>query len=592
VSAKRQLVDRIRAHAGSLGSATAVEQGRRIVTYAELDRLVARRASELLAQGVSASYVAIERRKSPEFVVDLLAVFALGGTIVPLDPDGPPDRRATFLDLVRPDFLLGDGGSAVPLAGDPARHGTAEGAGVYFTSGSTGLPKPVLGSADGLRTFIDWFCPEFGIGPGDRAAYVAGVSFEATMREVFPPLAAGAALVLPDDADARSPEATVAWLARARATIVTVVPSVARTWLRHGRTACPQVRAAFFIAEPLTAGVLGGWRATFPNTETLVSSYGSTESGQATICRRVSPGEESLDLVPAGRPVPYARCCLIDPASPLDPAVVRERLDRPAAGGEIVIVSRACSHGYLGLPEENAARFADLGGGEIAYRTGDLGRIDERGDLVVQGRVDDEVKVNGVRVHPAEVTRALRAHRAVGDAFVIATRAGEDARLTAFVVPAEGRALGVPDLRRDLVDTLPLAMIPARFVEVAELPASRTGKVDRAALVRLAEERAAGDFVAPSGDAERWVADRFAELFGIQRVSATDDLFALGGDSIVAGRLASRMARDLGVTLSLRAIFTGASVAGIAAAIVEEQLLVADPDELRALLDAVEEPTA
>lgn len=591
MSAKRELVERIRSHAGPLGSAVAIHQGVRAISYAELDQLVERRAAALRDQGVSRSFAAIERRKSPELVVDLLAVFAVGGTIVPLDPDGPPDRRATFLDLVRPDVLVGEGGRVTRIQGDPSRHGTAEGAGVFFTSGSTGLPKPVLGSAAGLLTFIDWFCPEFGIGPGDRSASVAGVSFEATMREVFPPLAAGAALVLPEDADARSPEATVAWLARAGITIVTVVPSVARTWLRDGGTACPSVRAAFFIAEPLTAGVLGGWRATFPNTEVLVSSYGSTESGQATICRRVSPAEEAMDVVPAGRPVPYTRCCLIDPGSPLDPNAIRERLDRPAASGEIVIVSRACSHGYLGLPEENAARFADLGGGEIAYRTGDLGRLDERGDLVVQGRVDDEVKVNGVRVHPAEVTRAIRAHRAVGDAFVIAGRTDDGARLTAFVVPAAGsRGLGVGDLRRDLVETLPLAMIPARFVEVGELPISRTGKIDRAALLRLAEEPETDAAVAPRGDVESWVADRFTELLGVQCISATDDLFALGGDSIVAARLASRVARDLGVTLSQRAVFTGATVAGIAAAIVEEQLLAADPDELRALLDAVEDP--
>src|SRR5206468_7878369 len=125
-------------------------------------------------------------------------------------------------------------------------------------------------------------------------------------------------------------------------------------------------------------------------------------------------------------------------------------------------------------------------------------------------------------------------------------------------------------LRRDLVETLPPAMIPARFVEVSELPRSRNGKIDRAALVRLAEDRAAPHrHVAPSGDVERWLAGQFAELLGVERASATDDLFALGGDSIVAMRLASRIAGDLGVELSQRAIFGAATIAGIAAAIRE-----------------------
>jgi acyl carrier protein len=344
--------------------------------------------------------------------------------------------------------------------------------------------------------------------------------------------------------------------------------------------------------------VLTAWRTVFPRTRVQVNSYGSTESGQATIYKRVTDGQDPTERIPAGRPVPGTRYCLLKPEETLDADVVRARLDGSATSGEIVIVSRSCSHGYLGMPEENAARFADLGDGEIAYRTGDLGRVDDNGDLVVIGRVDDEVKINGVRVHPAEVTRAIRARRAVGDAFVTATRtddgrAAGDARLTAYVVAAEGQVLSVPELRRELMDVLPLAMIPARFVELAELPTTRTGKIDRAALKTLAEDgRPANEFVAPSGEIECWLADQFVELLGAERVSATDDLFALGGDSIVATRLAARICRELGVDLSQRAVFAAATVTGIAAAILEEQLLSVDPGEVDALLDALEEPRA
>ncbi len=585
VNDKQHLAELVRSHADGLDSRIAVEHGERSITYAELGRLIDLRVSALLAQGASGSFVAIERRKSAEFVVDFLSVLAVGGTVVPLDPDLPVDRRSTFLELVRPELLLRDS-EVVQLGGDRSRRVAGDGAFVYFTSGSTGVPKPVLGSAGGLRAFVGWFCPEFGIGVHDRCAFVAGPSFEATLREVFPPLSAGATLVVPEDDDVGSPEATVAWLARKDVTVVTVVPSVARTWLR----------AVFFIGEAPAADVLIGWRTMFPGTAVLVNSYGSTESGQASIYNRVAPGEETAEIVPAGRPVPGTRYCLIEPGAAFDAGLVRARLGRPATSGEIVIVSRSCSHGYLGVPEENAARFADLGEGVTAYRTGDLGRVDENGDLVVTGRVDDEVKINGVRVHPAEVTRAIRAHRAVGDAFVTATRVGAGtaaggARLTAYVVSAGDRDLSIAELRRDLVEALPLAMIPARFVEVTELPTSRTGKIDRAALVRLAEDAPpANDFVAPSGDIERWLAGQFTELLGVERPSATDDLFALGGDSIVATRLASRVCRDLGVTLSQRAIFAAATIAGIAAAIVERQLLSADPAELRALLDALDGP--
>jgi acyl carrier protein len=207
----------------------------------------------------------------------------------------------------------------------------------------------------------------------------------------------------------------------------------------------------------------------------------------------------------------------------------------------------------------------------------------------VIGRADDEVKINGVRMHPVEVTRALRSLPTVADAFVVAVRQPEP-RLSAYVVPAAGTPFSVTDLRVDLLDVLPLAMIPSRFVELAQLPLTRTGKVDRAALTALAQEHAdtAAAFVAPDGEVEHWLAERFTELLGRARVSADDDLFALGGDSITATRLAARIADDLGVRLSLREIFAAATVAGIAEAVLQEQLLGADPDELDALIDALE----
>jgi len=588
--AKQHIVDLLRPHATAPGSGTAIEHGQRSVTYREMVELVDDRAAELRRRGAGGALIAIERRKSLEFVVDFLAVYAVGGTAIPLDPDLPADRRATFAALTRPRFVLRDA-SVVPIEGgrDPgASEVPADAAFIYFTSGSTGIPKPVLGSASAQWTFLRWFCPEFGVGAGDRFAFMSGLSFEASLRDIFPPLAGGATLVIPEDADSESPETTVGWLAEQRITVLTAVPSVARSWLRHGRTPCPDVRAVFFVGEPLATDVLDAWPTVFPRTGIRVNSYGSTEGGQATIVRRVAAGERFADRVPAGRPVPGTRFCLIDPAARLDAALVRSALATPdpAATGEIVVVSRSCSHGYLGLPGEQSARFADLGDGVTAYRTGDLGRVDAEGELVVIGRADDEVKINGVRVHPAEVTRAVRAQRGVADAFVVATEGG----LTAFVVPAEGGPLAVPELRRALLDVLPLAMIPARFVETDALPTLRTGKVDRTELVRRASLDAAREaYVAPANDVEEWLADAFGELLEVDRPSATDDFFALGGDSIAATRLSARITRDFGVALTQRDVFAAATLTGIGEAILEQQLLAADPAELAVLLDALDE---
>lgn len=565
MNSKERLVALIRSHTDGV----AVRHGDRVVTYADLGRKIDGRA-HMIRPG---EIVALERERSADFVLDYLAVLAAGGVAVPIDPQTPRERHTAFLDLTTPNLLWTDDGPE--RLRDEIHDVHPDGAFVYFTSGSTGRPKPVLGSAAAVHRFVTWFGPEFGIDRHDRFAFGSGTGFEASLRDIFPPLAHGATLVVPEQ------EADPQWLARNGITVVTVVPSVARTWLNTADEPCPGVRTAFLLGEPLTGDIVERWPTVFPSTTVLVNSYGATESGQGTVFKRVPPGGR-VDRVTAGRPVPGTRYCFVDPKAPLTPAVVEAALERAVqTSGEIVIVGPACSRGYLGMPEENRARFADLGDGITAYRTGDLGRVDPHGDLVVVGRADDEVKINGVRVHPAEVTRALRWHPAVADAFVLTA-----ATLIGFVVPAGD--LDVAELRRDLMDTLPLAMIPARFVVLDALPKGRTGKVDRQALARLADRPADVPYVAPVGDLERWVADRFADLFGATRVSALDDFFNLGGDSIAAARLATRAGHDLGVDLSQRAVFAGATVTGIATAILERQLAGTDPDELRHLLDTLD----
>jgi len=588
-SAKRQLVTRILSHpADAISEAPAIEQGDRTITYGDLSMLVASRARLL-----NAEVTAVHRRKSIEYLVDLFAVLDRGGIAVPIDPDLPPERRETFLRLARPTVMLGDGGVRKRETQRETQPGQAawpglpdDGALIWFTSGSTGVPKPVLSSASAVKSFVDWFCPEFGFGPGDRFAFLTGVSFEASMRDIFPSLACGATLVLPED-ETDGTDA-LEWLADKAITVVTVVPSLARAWLRHGRVTCPSVRAVFFVGEPVPADVLTGWRTAFPNTTVRVNSYGSTEGGQATIFHRIDHRIDAADTgpIPAGRPVPGTKYCYIAPESALTADAVRAALASPREEGEIVVVSRACSHGYLGLPEENAARFADLGDGVKAYRTGDLGRTNADGELVVIGRADDEVKINGVRVHPAEVTQALRAHTAVADAFVAATRNGDAARLTAYFVPAEPARIDGNELRRDLLDSLPLAFIPSRFVPVDHLPRTRTGKVDRAALTALAADPV--DFQPPAGEVELWLAAQLADIVGARDISATGDLFALGADSIAATRLAARIASESGIELSQKDIFVAATIRELADVIIERQLLAADPDALAEALDALD----
>ncbi|MFD1546286.1 AMP-binding protein, partial [Nonomuraea guangzhouensis] len=394
---KRRLVDRIYLHAVTRPTQVALECGTRSLTYAALAGRMEERVGTLSGSVGPGTFTAIERRRSIEFVVDFLAVLALDGVPVPLDPDLPDRRKETLLDLIRPGVVLRDGvaipgvvsrdaaepsGPGEPGLGEPGTTAVADGAYVFFTSGSTGRPKPVLGSAAALTSFLAWQCAEFGVEPGDRVAFLTALSFDVAVRDVFLPLWAGATLVIPALREADSPEATVAWLRHSRVSVVNAVPSVARGWLRHCRTQCESMRTVFFAGEPLEAALLGEWQLVFPGTRTRVNLYGTTETTLPKIWKRLPVSERLTGNLPAGGPVPQTRFCLIDPAGPFDAALVRAALRNPAAEGEIVLVSPYTGHGYVGMPEETAARFADLGG-VTAYRTGDLGRVSDDGELVV-----------------------------------------------------------------------------------------------------------------------------------------------------------------------------------------------------------------
>ena len=568
-NAKREIVDRIRSHGSSTPWRIAIEQGSRSITYRALTEQLDRRILQLTDEAILGRFVAIERPRSADFVVDFLAVLTLGGIPVPIDPELPAPRRELFRELVR---------AGVPTEG-------ADGAYVFFTSGSTGVPRPVLGSATALRAFLEWQCAEFDLDITDRFAFLTALSFDVAVRDMFPPLWTGATLVIPAPGECDSPEATVAWLDRRGISVLNAVPSVARSWLRHGQTTCESVRTVFFAGEPLPAALLEEWHATFPGTRTRVNFYGTTETTLPKVYKRLSRVEEATGTLAVGYPVPRSRFCLIDPASPSDPDLLRDALASTLPEGEVVLVSRYHGHGYVGMPEQTAERFVELGGDLTAYRTGDLGRLDPTGELVVLGRIDDEVKINGVRIHPAEVAAAIRGSGLVADAFVMPGRTGG---LTAYVVAMLGGALDPAELRGRLTEVLPPAMIPGRFVVLPELPELPNGKVDRAALRELADRPAADRFVAPSGELEGWLADRWAELFDRGPVSATADFFELGGDSIAAMQLSSRIRRDLGVTLSVRDIFTGATITAIARQVADRQFRSVEPHELLAMLATVE----
>jgi amino acid adenylation domain-containing protein len=349
---------------------------------------------------------------------------------------------------------------------------------VFFTSGTSGKPKAVLGTHAGLSHFIDWQRHETDITPLDRVSQLTSPSFDVVLRELLLPLTSGATLCLPHEALPLTAPETVAWLVDQRITVLHAVPTLAESWLARSASELdlPDVRSVFFAGEPLTGDLIRRWRRRFGTGATLVNLYGPTETTLAKFAYRV-PADPSPGIQPAGVPLPHCEAYIVDPAG---------RLCRPGATGQIVIRCPFRTRGYLNAPDDQRLRFvvnpyrADPE--DLLYFTGDLGRLSPDGLLEIGGRLDDQVKIKGVRVEPAEVAAVLAGHPTVHTCAVLAIGAarGEPGptALLAYWIAAPGQRPAADSLECYLRQRLPKEMVPARFIEVQELPVGRNGKLD------------------------------------------------------------------------------------------------------------------
>lgn len=462
--------------------AIALEQGERKVDYRTLLDHAHTLAQDLRGEGVDlGTVVAVSGERSPGLVIAALGVFLSGGGLLLLEPRLPAERRRRMLELAGATVLLRPGaeteeaddgaasamntvlaldpttglvaGRAVEPAPDgpwPAPEGDA--AYVVFTSGTLGEPKGIRGSHRGLAHFLDWQCGTFELGPGSdpgsdpgseaaaghRFAQLTGLSFDVVLRDIFTPLVSGATLCLPpaglEVASHRLPE----WLVEQRITALHTVPSVARAWLAgRGEEALAQssLRFLFFAGEDLGDDLARAVRRLFGDGAEVVNLYGPSETTLAKCCFRVGADPEP-GVQPIGRPMPGAQAWVETPAGR------RCGIGEP---GEIVLRTPYRSHGYLDdIAGEDTASDAPTGGGfgdDHRYRTGDRGRLRPDGGLDILGRLDEQVKIRGVRIEPEGVAAVLRRHPEVEAAAVVVREdVPGDPRLVAYVVPAPERA--------------------------------------------------------------------------------------------------------------------------------------------------------
>jgi amino acid adenylation domain-containing protein len=475
-------------------------------------------------------------------------------------------------------------GDEAPL---PPLAGPADAAYVVYTSGSTGRPKGILAHHRGAVIYLTWVLRHYGLTAADTALQLAPATFDASVRDVLAPLAAGARLLLvPRDA-VRDPEVLLARIAEHG---VTCLPSAVPSLLRLLAEAAHRqnqvystVRLVLAAGERLYPSDAAAVRSAFGPRARLFNQYGASEATMSTTYEEVGVREEAS--VAVGRPLAGARARLLDRFLGLLPA---------GAAGEIALGGPGLTYGYLGQPERTAEAFvpdpySHVPGARL-YRTGDLGRYLADGRLEYLGRLDQQVKLRGMRVEPGEVEAALASHPAVRQAAVLARpeRDGE-VRLAAYVVmrdspasdPLSATAVGQrrssnpPEeaLSAFLRERLPEWMVPAGWAFLTELPLTAHGKVDREALAGIEPERGSGgEQVAPRTALEKQVAAVWGEVLGLERVGAHDNFFALGGHSLLAMRLVMCLRDRLGAEVAVGKVFAEPTVAGLAAAVERARL--------------------
>ncbi|MEV8550669.1 non-ribosomal peptide synthase/polyketide synthase [Streptomyces glaucescens] len=581
---RRTLPDAFAAQAARTPDAPAVSAGADLLTYRRLDERANRLARLLIEAGAGPErFVALALPRTADLIVALLAVLKSGAAYLPVDPGHPAERIAFLFEDVRPDAVitcaetsarLPDGpytrialddpdcaarlaaASAAPV-GDGERRGRLlpdHPAYVIHTSGSTGRPKGVVVSHASVVALTDWAAVEF---TGRGLAHVVAstsLNFDVSVFEIFSPLLAGGRVEVVRDllALAERPEP---W----RAGLLSAVPSALGRLLAED-TVRAGADTVVLAGEALPARAVQQVRAAIPGCR-VMNIYGPTEATVYATAFTCDPDDPDR-VPPIGRPVGGARAYVLDAS--LRPVPV-------GAPGELYLAGTGVARGYLNRPGLTAGRFlADPFGppGSRMYRTGDLVRWTADGDLLYLGRTDDQVKVRGFRIELGEVEAALARHPQVAAAAARVVEHDGHKRLVGYAVPRAGDTPAPAELREFLARTLPDHLVPAAVVPLERLPLGATGKLDRRALPEPEWSAAVGtqDTRPPRTATERTLAAIWSQVLGVPEVGATDNYFALGGDSILGIQIVSA-ARRAGLTLTPRHLFRHQTVAELAAAV-------------------------
>jgi amino acid adenylation domain-containing protein len=557
------------------------------ISFVELDRRANQLAHYLQKRGIGPEVlVAICVERSVEMVVAMLGVLKAGGAFVPVDPSYPAERVAFLLEDSRARIVLTQSAvqESLPafsgeticldtgwreIAGEseeaPASGATAENAAyVIYTSGSTGKPKASISPHHASLNRFTWMWRTYPFTADEVCCQKTSLSFADSIWECFGPLLRGVPLVIIADEVVSDPRRLVETLADRSVTRIVLVPSLLRAILEQEKDLArklPLLQRWVCSGEALPLDLAQSFRLALPDA-VLINLYGSSELAADVTCYEIRAAEE-LHAIPIGSPIDNIAAYILDDRFYPVPVGVP---------GELYIAGAGLARGYLGHTELTSEKFlpcpfANYPGARM-FRTGDLARYREDGNIEFLRRADDQVKLRGFRVEMGEVEAALKTHASVKDAASALRQVTESNQILVGYVVTAGEFAGkaqpqlTADLRSWLQQTLPEYMVPGAFVFLECLPRTPSGKIDRRALPEPDSARPGleEDHTAPRDLLEQRLAHIWEKLLGVQAIGISDNFFELGGHSLLAVRVVSEIEKEFGQRIPLISFFQGATI--------------------------------
>jgi len=571
---QQALIKSLREH----GERTAIETDEERITYAELQRRADLITRFLVHEGIGKeTLIGILMNDRVDMICSIIGIANARCVFVPIDGSLPHLRIVSMINNLNLSHVISSGdslpmssskqyslkdifandSSAFPAAEYP-EYDESDALYIYFTSGSTGIPKGIVGRNRSLLQFIQWETSTFHFNTSTRVSQLISPYFDAFLRDIFAPLLSGGAVCIPpQDDDLYSPSRIISWIDETRISLIHCVPSVFgfinNDLLSPDRFAALQY--VLLSGERIIPVELKSWYSIFGDRIQLVNLYGPTETTMVRCSYMIRPADVRSKRIPVGAPVSDTEIIIFDKDLRPCPSLV---------SGEVCIVTNYASKGYLNDPELTHEKFLRVNSGAdsetITFKTGDIGRVLANGQIDLLGREDRQIKMQGVRIEPGEIESVFIESGYLDNVAVLPHSENGSESLVAFVVMKEEIPPNM-DVESALANyvgqRLPRYMIPGQIKGVKKFPLLSNGKIDHR---QLLGELEAKSIVAPENDVEAKMLDIWKQVIADEFISTEDSFTRVGGNSLAILRLIALIHKEFNIRLSLQDVFENMTI--------------------------------